>query len=203
MRLIFFFFFFLLANFCSSGQSDSIGSNSIKQSTQFKNKNYKNAFFLEAGGNGILYSINYERFILRKGSSELSYRIGMSPLVSVIGLYKGGQVFGLINYSVGKKKYRWESGIGIISQLNFKPEVTGKQYRTGYSYTSGQAFSRHPYPPCVLGITSQVSFRHEITKNKLFYRISFTCSDLFFRNGEGKLIPKIIPWAGVSFGKRF
>lgn len=127
----------------------------------------------------------------------------MSPLVSMIGLYKGGQLFGLINYSIGKKKYRWESGIGIISHLNFEPEVTGKQYRKGYSFTSNHAFSRNPYPPCILGITSHVSLRHEITKNKLFYRISLTCSDLFFRTEDGKLNPRIIPGAGVSLGMRF
>ncbi|MFM9944918.1 MAG: hypothetical protein ACKVQB_06760 [Bacteroidia bacterium] len=194
---------FLVASFGSSGQTDSIGSNSIEQSTQFKNYNLKNAFFLEAGGNGLFYSFNYERFILRKSFTETSYRIGITPLISLIGLYKGGQLFGMINYSIGRRKYRWETGIGIISHLNFYPEVTRKQYRTGYSYTSNQPFDRPQNPPYIFGITSQLSFRHELISKKMFYRITFTCSELFFRTGKGKLIPWIIPWGGLSLGKRF
>jgi hypothetical protein len=199
----FMFIIFLAASFCSSGQTDSLNPNVKEQNTQFKNYNFKNAVFLEAGGNGLFYSINYERFILRKGISLSSYRIGITPLVSLIGLYKGGQLFGMINYSIGRKKCRLELGIGMISHINFDPEVSSKQYRKGYNYLPNAPFASAPHPPYIFGITSQVSFRHQLITNSLFYRVSFTCSELYFRNGGGKLDPWLIPWGGLSFGKMF
>ncbi|MFM9946026.1 MAG: hypothetical protein ACKVQB_12430 [Bacteroidia bacterium] len=58
---------------------------------------YKNAYFIEAGGHGIFYSLNYERFLIKKGFFFPSVRLGITPCFSRNLGYnfgKGGQVFG-------------------------------------------------------------------------------------------------------------
>jgi hypothetical protein len=168
-----------------------------------KDKLAKNAVFLEGAGQGLLYSLNYERTIFSKDIFSTTFRIGITPCVSrnhASG--NGGQLFGLVNCLIGKKRIKFEVGLGIDNHFNFNSNISGKDYKKGV-FNGTVGYAALPDPPYFLDITSQISFRHQISANKWFYRISFILSDELARDGWGNRTHFMLPWGGLSFGKLF
>lgn len=162
----------------------------------------KNALFFEVAGQGLAYSLNYDRILFIKGIFSSSIRVGITPLVSRNGFPRNGQLFGLLNCYIGRSKYKFEIGVGVDNHFNFDPAISYKDYRKGYLYKQS-LWAGTPWPSYNIDVTSQISFRHEINKEKWFYRISFICSDQFGRDGWGNVTQHFLPWGGVSIGKSF
>jgi len=89
------FFLFVPLIFAQENSDNNETKNSVRE---------KNYMFVEAGGNGILLSINYERLIFDK--------IGLRTGIGTLALY-GLTIPAMINYYFGSNR-QLELGIGIV-----------------------------------------------------------------------------------------
>jgi hypothetical protein len=165
-----------------------------------KNNDYKNAVTLEALGNGITFSFNYERIHLRKNSYSLSSRYGITYFPKLNGFnddFQGpGIVFELIN-SFGKSKTKIELGIGVNSFYLFEK-------------LDENIFLDDKYMEYIFVYTSpRIGYKYESEKRYLF-RIGFTPIILLkfdSTNPNTEVIREkgiaALPWIGIGFGKIF
>jgi hypothetical protein len=88
----------------------------------------QNTVFVELGGNGFFYSINYERSIIQ----NLFLRIGFS-YVPLSGENRFTTIPLILNCNIGEESHRFEVGLGITGFIadSVRPVFTG---RLGYSY---------------------------------------------------------------------
>ena len=143
-----------------------------------------NAIFLEIAGNGLLYSVNYERLF---GDSDFSVRAGFSFIS--IGASGGGasaratlMTFPILgNYYVGGKNHKLQLGAGVT--LMYASESAGSG-GVGVASVSGLV----PAPTLAIG------YRYLPSDGGFSFFIGFTP---FIVPGGDK---PILPWAGMSFG---
>jgi len=137
-----------------------------------------NVIYLELGGAGVFYTLNYERRL----TENLRARVGAGyfPVGNVTSVLIG------LNYQSGTGAWRMETSMGIsylyierIMPVIFVSEEDHEQEKIStVNYTPG------------IGLRYQPS-RYE--NRDLFFRIAFTPQIAYNLKG-------IAPWAGISFG---
>ncbi len=147
-----------------------------------------NAVYLELLGNGLIYSLNYERNItgniyVRAGGMFLGFSIGDSNPSK----YRFYSFPFMLNKVIGKKKGNLELGVGLL-YYSFNAESSGVQ-DTGYP---GIIIGEQG-----IGLTSTVGYRHIFTNNMLF-RVGFQPSYYFKSISKGLTMSP-----GISIGKVF
>lgn len=143
----------------------------------------KNSIFLEIGGSGLLYSINYDRIIGNYASS----RIGLS----CFEIYNGSiedqhhidcllPVFG--NFVLGKSSHHYEFGGGPIISNSYNLSTWDNDLST------------------LIGIS--LGYRYQPNLGGFFFRGGIT-PVLFPLKPDPSTWKGIIPWAGISIGYSF
>lgn len=150
-----------------------------------------NVVFGEVAGNGMMYSINYERLF---GDSNFSVRAGFSYMALGFGgkTTTGSTVSGstswvtiplLGNYYVGGARNKLQLGLGVTILL-----VTGNA-SSGSLWGSGEAAI--PCPTAVIG------YRYLPQSSGFAFSVGFTP---FIIPGSTR---PVLPWGGLSFGGVF
>ena len=148
-------------------------------------KEPQNAIYLELFGNGLLYTLNYERlvfdvFYLRAGGGYISIRTSGDR-------YTAYSIPIMLNKFYGKRNKKLEIGIGfILSNFEGRSE---DDVDTGHE---GLALKWFDY-----GITTTIGYRHQYNNGGIF-RIGVQPRYLFGDNLSGLGITY-----GVSFGAAF
>ena len=138
----------------------------------------KNTVYLELGGNGLWYSLNYDRFLWKRSKSAIAARIGVA--------YFGGQgahattVPVTVSYLFGGKKHFLEVGTGFTWLQSYSEKIAG----FGYFGVIGYRFQR-------------------IQQSGLMYRISLTPFLAEYSTDKGSLNWVGTFWGGVSIGYGF
>ena len=122
----------------------------------------KNTLFLELGGNGMFYSLNYDRILLDRSPWKLSGRMG--------GMYFPGlgeanrHLIGLpleISYLRGKNNHHLEIGFGFTPIYDTYP---------GINY-QGEDYQRQDL--AVMGV-ARIGYRYQKREGGLFFKTGFT-----------------------------
>ncbi len=145
--------------------------------------------YVEFGGAGYYYTVNYERLLLHKKKLGLFARIGLEYIP-----FGGGDR--LIhfpigaNLTLGEKKHRFEAGFAALFRIDFSP---GVGFGEGFYLTN---------PPTRIFLTPSVGYRFHAKPNEwgetFFLRVTFTPiigMDVF----QDK--PYFLPHAGISIGR--
>ncbi len=117
----------------------------------------KNTFYLELVGNGMFYSLNYDRILVVQQNWKMSGRIGGMYLPGLD--YNDRQMIGLpleVSYLRGRNKHYLEVGLGFTA--------TYDTYRLGESRVKDLA---------LMGV-ARVGYRHQKREGGLFYKVGFT-----------------------------
>ena len=143
-----------------------------------------NAVILEGLGNGVLYSINYERAF----TSHIGARAGIMHAQSGGDTFDGNH-FGnhltvvpiMVHYLTGNGRNHFELGAGAVLgrghwQFDTPPEGTSSNDGSG-----------------VFG-TMTIGYRHQAPESRNIFRVGLTP---FFDTGGG------FPWFGISYGRRW
>jgi hypothetical protein len=160
-----------------------LGSNA--DAAEIEKPRAKNAVHLELGGPGILYSVNYERFVLPK----LSIRAG----IGMFGLRENttGDSIGVLavpvtaQYFLGKGAHHLELGLGIF---------TGGMWSDLNSYEKTETFG-------LIGGTATVGYRYQRPGGGFLFRIAFT--PLLGGNRFAPLGMPLQPWGSIGAGYAF
>lgn len=84
---------------------------------------HPNTFFVELGGRGGFYSLNYKRTIIKNNRFKYSACIGLAPFLPIGGFTDGFQVpFSVCFQKISKQKLNTEYGLGIINAIDPSPE---------------------------------------------------------------------------------
>jgi hypothetical protein len=147
----------------------------------------KNTFFLELGGNGMFYSLNYDRILLDRPTWKIAARIG--------GMYFPGlgesnrHMIGLpleISYLKGRNNHHLEVGLGFTSVYDTYP-LAETQLRE----------------LAVMGV-GRIGYRYQKREGGLFFKTGFTpllgtVYNLGARERRGSE-PFAYPLVGLAFG---
>ncbi len=154
---------------------DSIPAKPIKK--KLLNDGPKNAAYIEFGGNGFIYSLNYERTVFRKGIVNIQARLGMGFAASKYTIPIG------VNLALGTGRKKFEMGVSCTIH-NFNRDSHFHMHRNDADYNTFN-FSIDP----------SLAFRLETTSN-FFLRLAVMTH--YFPN-SGVLMPGL----GVSLGGCF
>lgn len=145
--------------------------------------------YIELGGAGYYYTVNYERLLFSKQKVGLFARIGFEYIP-----FGGGDK--LIhfpigaNFTYGQRKHRLEAGFAALFRMDFSP---GVGFGEGFYLTD---------PPTRIFLTPSVGYRFHAKPNEwgetFFLRVTFTPiigMDVF----QSK--PYFLPHAGISIGR--
>jgi hypothetical protein len=122
----------------------------------------KNTFFLELGGNGFFYSLNYDRILLDHTAWKISARTGAMYMP---GIFEANRhMIGLpmeISYLRGRNNHHLELGLGFtpIYDTYLRTDYDGRQY-------VGQDL-------VLIGV-ARVGYRYQKREGGMFYRAGFT-----------------------------
>ena len=135
-----------------------------------------NAVYLELAGNGLLYSLNYDRLLTR----NIAARVGFMGLGAATDSVSGGVVAAplMVSYLFGEGNSHFETGLGVMLAAGAIDEV-GEMQDEGFSGAIG---------------TATLGYRYQRPGGGFLFRIGVT--PLFDTSG-------IAPWLGVSFGYGF
>ena len=140
-------------------------------------QSHPNSIYLEALGNGGLYSVNYDRMF----SEDIGARIGfMYFAADWFAFFSDVELFLFpitLNYLVGSGKHKLEIGGGPVI-------ISGSTGIFGSEQHSGSG---------VVG-TATIGYRYQKSNGGFMWRIGFTP---LFGNGE------FDPWGGISLGFSF
>ncbi|MDF1673824.1 MAG: hypothetical protein P1U41_09970 [Vicingaceae bacterium] len=139
----------------------------------------KNSVYLEVGGSGLWYSINYDRILFKREHKALSVRAG----ISYLGDFSDTNAITIpisASFLYGRNKNFLEVGGGPTTLHSFAESITG------------------------VGAIGIIGFRHQHTNNKgLMYRIVFNPFLVEYSTDKGYWNWVAIPWAGISLGYTF
>jgi hypothetical protein len=144
----------------------------------------KNAVFFELGGNGILYSFNYER----QFNNQLLGRIGISYFSNDLQIpLTFGKLF-------GEEKHHFE----VSSGITYQNQLMNDNYDYGYYYTDWEPVRKN-----VMFLTGFVGYRFQKPEGHFLFRAGLT--PLFeIYDSVNKASPGVLfIWGGLSFGHRF
>ena len=136
----------------------------------------RNAFYIELLGNGLLYSVNYDRLF----ADQISGRVGLM----VIGAANDSSAAAVIaapimaNYLFGRGNSHFEAGVGITLMTGAVENVEEIEDE-GFSGAVG---------------TATLGYRYQRPDGGFIFRAGLT--PFFGRGG-------IVPWFGLSFGYGF
>jgi hypothetical protein len=145
--------------------------------------------YLELGGAGYIYSVNYERLLLHRKSFAMFARAGFEYIPfgtadKLIHFPLGA------NFTFGQKKHRAEAGLSALFRMNFDP---GVGFGEGFYLTN---------PPTRIFIAPSVGYRFHARPNEwgesFFLRVTFTPligMDVFQNQ------PYFLPHGGISIGR--
>jgi hypothetical protein len=138
---------------------------------------FKNGIFIEAGGNGYIGSINYER----KTANGLAARIGffIHPNKLILLPLTFGKVF-------GHKDHHIELLSGFTFARNENELYNNVQSTRTFIY-----------------LTGFVGYRYERPNKRPFFRAGFVPLWELYDNFSSENPGRIYPWFGVSGGLRF
>jgi hypothetical protein len=117
----------------------------------------KNTFFLELGGNGMFYSLNYDRIFFERFTWKLSGRIGAMYLPGLGD--KNRHMIGLpieVSYLRGRNNHHLEIGLGFTSVYDTYP------------------LSRYQVKDLLLMGVAWIGYRHQKREGGMFYKVGFT-----------------------------
>ena len=151
----------------------------------------KNVVFAELAGNGLAYSVNYERlfddsgFGLRVGFSYLSVSAGGGSGSSSVSVKNTWITFPILaNYYVGSANHKLQLGLGATFLY-----VTSEG-RSSDVFGSVDGFV--PLP------TAAIGYRYVPARGGFNFGIAFT--PLFIPGGESR---SFLPWPGIGLGAVF
>ena len=154
----------------------------------------KNAVFFEAGGNGGLYSLNYDRIIHTKGKNNISIRGGLAFIPKQIsGDANEYIILTELNHLHGINNKFFELGMGLTF---FYETYTKKDYTTQQGVVREKNENNEDETHLLLFLRG--GYRLQRQKG-LFFRAAFTPA--FNLSGNSDLI--FFPWVGISIGKTF
>jgi len=136
-----------------------------------------NSIYLELGGNGPLYSLNYERFV----SDEISARIGVM-FMSVSASATAGTT---TTSAIGGPNHKLELGAGAVLMY-----FSGTGASTFNAVATASGF--------VIAPTAIVGYRYVPTDGGFNFRAGFT--PLFIAAGGQSTF---FPWGGIAAGYSF
>ena len=137
----------------------------------------KNAVYVEIGGNGMFYSLNYERTVFSKNKANIQARGGFGYALGKFAVPLGG------NITIGFLQRKFEAGL-TCTLGNFNPDA---DHRIEHFESPNDAFN--------LTIDPSLAFRLE-SKKHLFLRIA-VMTHYFPTSGA------VFPGFGVSIGGCF
>ena len=150
----------------------------------------KSALYVEIGGNGEVWSANYDRQFYEKNNFKVGYRFGISAFPSRDTdevnwrLMIPAEAYGLW----GRDKHFLELGIGasLVHGNRFKPsdEANGGDYQSVFE----------------VAMFPRLGYRHQRKEGGFMYRIGFT--PVVLDTGDKPSL-KFAPWGGISLGKSF
>ncbi len=134
----------------------------------------KNAVYIELLGNGVIYSLNYDRIIATVAEKHhLGVRVGFTLLPVDTLEIRYPLIFPVTaNYLFGPREHKLEVGLGVAPKLQFDPEYD----------VSGR-----------LSFAASLAYRYVGYENDFHFRIGFT--PVFFDGFK--------PWLGLSLGRAF
>ncbi|MCF8256074.1 MAG: hypothetical protein K9J06_00875 [Flavobacteriales bacterium] len=144
--------------------------------------------YLEMGGIGYYYTLNYEIKLLQRSAFAMFGRIGLEYLPvrqadRMVHLPIGA------SFTIGQKKHRIEAGIAGLFRIDFSPVAFGE----GFYLTN---------PPTRIFLAPSLGWRFHAKPNEygesFFLRVMFTPligMDVF------KSMPYFLPHAGISVGR--
>ena len=145
--------------------------------------------YLELGGTGYYYSVNYERLLLNKSKIGVFARVGLEYIPF-------GQADKLLHFPIGmnvtygERKHRVEAGLAGLFRIDFSP---GVGFGEGFYLTD---------PPTRIFLAPSLGYRFHAKPNEwgssFFLRVTFTPiigMDVF----QDK--PYFLPHAGISIGR--
>lgn len=135
-----------------------------------------NIISMELFGNGLYYSMNYERNFDSDKTIKVNPRIGVTVMGSDFNALPVEAVF-----IVGKKKHRLETGLGVTPSI----EKRGKIVANGNIITRS-TFVFRTY------ILSRIGYRYE-AKSGFLLKLGVT----------PVLYPQFFPWPALTIGKSF
>jgi hypothetical protein len=146
----------------------------------------KNTVFLEVGGNGPLYSINYDRILIKKTNWKLAGRIGFMYFNDNRGLLENSEnkqssIPIELSFLKGKSNHNLELGLGITPLSK------------GYLDKAGKDYTR-------VATSGRIGYRYQKSNGGLFFKAGFT-PITFFKKDFNSVNPKYVyPWAGLALG---
>lgn len=149
----------------------------------------KHIVYLEAGGTGYFYSINYERIVFNKQRFAGFARLGFE-YIPIQGADRLIHFPIGMNFTYGQKKHRLEAGLAALFRMNFDP---GVGFGEGFYLTN---------PPTRIFLSPSIGWRFHARPNEwgssFFLRVMFTPiigMDVFQNQ------PYFLPHAGISIGR--
>jgi len=148
-----------------------------------------NVAYLELGGTGYFYSVNYERKLLQRSTFAMFGRIGLEYLPirqadMMVHLPLGAA------FTLGQRKHRFEAGMAALFRIDFSP---GVGFGEGFYLTN---------PPTRIFLSPSIGWRFHAKPNEygesFFLRVMFTPligMDVFQSQ------PYFLPHGGISVGR--
>lgn len=176
--------FFLLFLFFSGGESQA-----QKLAVDGTSGTNYHVMYVELGGTGYYYSVNYERLLYSVSKFGLFARLGMEYIPikgadKLLHIPVGG------NMTWGNRKHRFETGMAALFRLDFDP---GVGFGEGYYLTN---------PPTRIFMAPSIGYRFHAKPNEwgetFFLRVTFTPLlglDVFDDQ------PYFLPHGGISIGR--
>jgi len=149
----------------------------------------RNTFFLELGGNGMFYSLNYDRILLNRDTWKLSGRVGALYL-PLFGAGNRQMVGGPveISYLRGRGRHFLELGLG------------------GTVVYDTYALSDSRINDLAVMAVARIGYRHQKPEGGFFYKVGFTpllgalYNAEYPERGPLLLAPFAYPLVGLGFG---
>jgi len=162
----------------------------------------KHTIYFEAGGNGLLYSLNYDHILKQKEKWFLSGRIGVEYIYA-FNKQKGHTLGMPLEISVSKKlkKNFFEFGLGVSWGY--------QQYYPEGLYMDSTFISSDLYKEFILLSSFRIGYRHQKKEGGLFCKIGFTplagvvidlTRDKAVRYKYKWMEKFASPWLGVAIG---
>lgn len=179
-----FFFCFFICIVSNAGINDSL-------------QNEKNSIFIELGGNGYAYSLNYERFIIKKNKWKYSAKIGFSYYYA----FHNATYFPISTQIYYGNKSRLELGIGYTaifrwSKINEEGSVFNYD-KSKYKDVGEKNYVKGHDEPSAGIFYLNIGWHQEL-KNRTFLKVEY-CPWI----GDGIKPFVLVPWGKISFGKNF
>lgn len=151
------------------------------------------AVYLELAGNGVIYSINYDKIFHQKGAFKSSYRVGISVYPRnydriYANVYLPLEITGMY----GKRNGHFEFGLGVTpSYLNYGTFDPTNADREVLDY-SGMG----------LAVFGRLGYRYQKPDGGFFFRIAVNpiLADIMPQRDDKYFYG---PYGGISFGKSF